>query len=186
MDGLDEHFRTHLGRLAGIRRFSGTPEGVDVEFDLLTFEPGHDGFAPVVTRGLSLHLLSMGSDATARIELLMLVPESLSELAESRICDVALDVIRSHRAPGRSQVLDRRGQVFPGSEMCALMSVASVYQASGFFILEAADERILFPWLMPITAAEAEFVRLNGSDAFEEMLEASDVDMRDPYRQSLC
>ena len=186
LDALDEHFRKHLGRLAGARRFSGGAEGVEVDFDLLSFEPGDAGFAPVVTRGLSAHLLAMGSARTARVELLMLVPEALSELAESRICDVALDVVRSHRAPGRSQVLDRRGQVFPDSAMNALMSVAPVYQGSDFFILDTADERILFPWLMPITAAEAEYVQRNGSDAFETILEASTIDMRDPFRESLC
>ncbi|MFF1876608.1 suppressor of fused domain protein [Leifsonia sp. NPDC058230] len=186
MEELDAHFRRYLGRLAGIRKFSGAPEGLDVEFDLLTFEPGEGGFVPVISRGLSSHVLSMGVARNTRVELLMLVPETLSELAESRICDIALDVFRSHRAPGRSQVLDQRGEVFPDSDMNALMSVAPVYQGSGFFVLDTSAERILFPWLMPITAAEAEFVELNGSDAFEAVLEESNVDMRNPYRESLC
>jgi hypothetical protein len=186
VNALDAHYRRHLGRLSGIRAFSGSPEGVDADFDLLTFEPAAGGFAPVITRGLSSHVLQTGTGRSARIELLMLVPEALTERAESHICDVALDILRSHRAPGRSEVLDRRGRLFPGSEMVALMSSASVYQGSSFFILDTPDERILFPWLLPLTAAEARYAVLNGSDAFEDLLEVSETDMRDPYRASLC
>lgn len=185
MKELDRHLRAHLGCLEGVRTFSGVPEGVEVEFDLLTFEPDEGGFSPVVTRGLSSHVLAMGTERSTRIELMMLVPAALSELAESRICDVALDVVGSHRAPGRSQVLRQRGRVFPDSDMNALMSVAPVYQDSDFFILDGPGGRVLFPWLMPITQAEVDFVLRSGIDAFEEILEESDLDMRDPYRGSL-
>lgn len=186
LSAVDEHHRSHLGRLEGIRSFSARPEGVELELDLLVFEPDPDGYHPIVTRGLSDHLLTFGSDGSVRMELLMAVPAEASERAQSHLCDIAIDIVRSHRAPARSEVLPRRGEVFPGTDKVALVATTPVYQGGGgFFVLETPDGRVLFPWLLPITAAEADYVRLHGAAAFEDVLEGTDIDLRDPARAPL-
>lgn len=183
---VDQHHRRHLGRLEGIRSFSARPDGVDLELDLLVFEPDPDGYHPIATRGLSRHLLALGAEGSARMELLMIVPAEAAERAQSHLCDVAIDIVRAHRAPARSEVLPRRGELFPGTDKAALMATTPVYQGGGeFFVLDTPDGRVLFPWLLPITAAEADFVRLHGAAAFEDVLDGTDVDVRDPARAPL-
>lgn len=183
---MDEHHRSHLGRVERVRCFSGRPEGVELEVDLLVFEPDPDGYRPVATRGLSQHLLALGAKGSVRMELLMIVPGDATELAESHLCDVAIDMVRAHRAPARSEVLPRRGELFPGSDKVALLATTPVYQSGGdFFVLDTVDGRVLIPWLMPITATEADYVRHHGAAAFEDVLEGSCIDLRDPARYSL-
>lgn len=183
---VDEHYRSHLGRLEGIRPFSARPEGVDLELDLLVFEPDPDGYHPIVTRGLSEHLLALGADGSVRMELLIIVPPEASERAQSHLCDVAMDMVRSHRAPAHSEVLPRRGELFPGTDKVALMATTPVYQGGGeFFVLDTPGGRVLFPWLLPITATEADYARLHGAAAFEDVLDGADVDLRDPARAPL-
>ncbi|MCI0155110.1 suppressor of fused domain protein [Leifsonia shinshuensis] len=183
---VDDHYRRHLGRLAGIRPFSTRPEGVELEFDLLVFEPGPDGYHPIATRGLSEHPLARSAGGSVRMELLMIVPVESSELAQSHLCDVTIDIVRTHRAPGRSEILERRGELFPGSGKVALLATTPVYQGGGaFFVLDAPGGRVLFPWLLPISATEADYARRHGAAAFEDVLEASEVDLRDPARASL-
>jgi hypothetical protein len=47
----------------------------------------------------------------------------------------------------------------------------------------ANDARFL--WLVPISAAEAEFIRNSGFDRFEDLIEESEVDVIDPHRRDL-
>lgn len=50
----------------------------------------------------------------------------------------------------------------------------------------ATDERdVVVLWLLPITAAEARFVRAQGYDAFEEIMRAGAFNVADPARPSL-
>jgi Suppressor of fused protein (SUFU) len=183
---VDDHYRRHLGQLAGVRSFSARPEGVELELDLLVFEPGPDGYHSIATRGLSQHSLAHSTGGFTRMELLMTVPVESSELAQSHLCDVAIDIIRTHRAPVRSEVLERRGELFPGTDKVALLATVPVYQSGGdFLVLDTSRGRVLFPWLMPISATEADYASRQGAAAFEELLEASEVDLRDITRSPL-
>jgi Suppressor of fused protein (SUFU) len=47
------------------------------------------------------------------------------------------------------------------------------------------DLHIRIMWLLPITKAEAEFIRRKGIDAFEDLAESSAVEFADPQRPSL-
>jgi hypothetical protein len=51
-----------------------------------------------------------------------------------------------------------------------------VYEPSG------EDRRIVVLWLVPITSAEARFVRLHGVQRFEELMQRSEVNLVDPGR----
>ena len=47
---------------------------------------------------------------------------------------------------------------------------------------EESERRVVVLWLVPITGAEAQFVRAEGCEAFEELLEGSGADVVDPAR----
>jgi hypothetical protein len=94
--------------------------------------------------------------------------------------------LATHRAPVRGQVFGPRGPLFLGSKMEALMVLAPVYLPDDFFLFVGDCERVLFPWMMPISAEEAQFVRIERYDAFESILDQTEIDLLDPYRVSLC
>ena len=50
---------------------------------------------------------------------------------------------------------------------------------------ELEDRDVVVLWLLPITAAEARFVRAQGYDAFEEIMRGDVFNVADPARASL-
>ncbi len=57
----------------------------------------------------------------------------------------------------------------------------------GFEVYEppGQDRRIVVLWLVPITSAEARFVRRQGAQAFEELMQRTEVNIADPRRASI-
>lgn len=57
----------------------------------------------------------------------------------------------------------------------------------GFEVYEPPDEarRIVVLWLVPITSAEARFVRLHGVQRFEELMQRSEANVVNPGRPSI-
>jgi hypothetical protein len=47
------------------------------------------------------------------------------------------------------------------------------------------DRRIVVLWLVPITSSEARFVRLQGAQAFEELMQRTEVNVADPRRAAI-
>jgi len=54
----------------------------------------------------------------------------------------------------------------------------------GFAVYEppGEDRRIVVLWLVPITSSEARFVRLQGAQAFEELMRRTEVNVANPRR----
>ena len=54
----------------------------------------------------------------------------------------------------------------------------------GFEVYEPPDEgrRVVVLWLVPITSAEARFVRLQGAEAFEQLMQRCEANVVDPGR----
>jgi hypothetical protein len=50
---------------------------------------------------------------------------------------------------------------------------------------EGAQRRVVVLWLVPITSSEARFVRLQGVQAFEELMQRSEVNVADPGRAAI-
>jgi hypothetical protein len=55
----------------------------------------------------------------------------------------------------------------------------------GFEVCEAGDRRIVVLWLVPITEAEANYVRVQGHEALERLMERRAANVADPARPSL-
>ena len=56
---------------------------------------------------------------------------------------------------------------------------------AGVEVCELEDRDVVVLWLLPITAAEARFVRAQGYDAFEEIMRGDVFNVADPGRASL-
>jgi hypothetical protein len=56
---------------------------------------------------------------------------------------------------------------------------------AGVELCELEERDVVLLWLLPITAAEARFVRAHGYDAFEEIMRGDAFNVADPGRASL-
>lgn len=73
----------------------------------------------------------------------------------------------------------------PGSESDHLIVSLPYPYGPQFECCPAGDFHLRFLWLVPITAAEAQFVRQHGYEELEDRFEAAAIDTLDPNRASV-
>jgi hypothetical protein len=77
------------------------------------------------------------------------------------------------------------GRPWTGSSAAQNLLVLPPYVfGPGFEVYEPPDEnrRIVVLWLVPVTSSEARFVRRQGAQAFEELMQRTEVNVADPRR----
>lgn len=93
---------------------------------------------------------------------------------------VASQAVAEGRLIRRGDVIDLPGPMAPGSEMVALYAALPVYFDDGFSSVHREDGRgVAIVWMIPIGAAEADYVRAHGWAEFEAQLIAKDPDLLD-------
>ena len=170
--GLIEHLEARLGTITGGRRHDG--------FQVAAF--GSGWFATI---GLSHHhLTSRTSGRHLRLELL--AGGRPAEFLPGLLGQVADELLASGEALLRGDVIGPRGPLVPGSRMAAWYAAIPVYQDDGFAAADLPDgARAAIVWLVPISAAEAAYVRSHGWKAFEDELVRHDPDLLDLGRAEL-
>lgn len=130
--------------------------------------------AAFVTLGLSRHLLSTQDGATIKLELLMLArrTSALYQHCAPLLAAVVDVILNAHVAP-EPGALFRTGLA---SAPYLFMS-GPAYIDPDFLQLKLDDRTCLFPWLIPIFEAEAEFVRREGWEQFEQRLQDVNPDL---------
>ena len=94
--------------------------------------------------------------------------------------------VSTNQAFVRGQVIGpRSGHVIVGTPFTALYVAMPAYWPDAFATCELSDRIVVFAWLVPITTAEANFVRTMGWNAFENSLAEWDLDMCDLNRDEL-
>lgn len=152
-----------------VTRFTRTPTA-----DATTF----------MTLGLSEHQL-MQPDGRVRQELIFAHYDRFKKMAsETLLASVARDCLAEHKALLRGEVLGPADRLGADTEMQALYCSAPSYFPDQLAIFEEPGfGPTVFVWLVPIWESEANFVRANGHERFEELLESSDPDLLDLSRQ---
>jgi hypothetical protein len=72
--------------------------------------------------------------------------------------------------------------LFDRGQMTALYAATPVYLPDNFAVCDTAAGKAVMAWLVPITGAEADYVRTHGWTAFEAALVAEDPDFTEPSR----
>ena len=95
-------------------------------------------------------------------------------------------VLNQHRAFLCGDVIERKNPIFKEKPFYAFLALAPTLLPDDFAVYpsEAGDE-IVFAWMVPITKAEADFVRKNGWSKLEDLFVAQEVDLVDIDRSSL-
>lgn len=187
MSDLVHHLEAHLGAISG--GWSQDSQGQKLPFQVVLFESGPiPGTRTLTTLGLSDARLSIGeAGKRVRQELVMLVRDDLGYRNLPFVLQqVALEALAKDRGYLRGEVIGPRGELIQGSALEALYVAVPVYFPDEFHVFRpAVGEPIVFAWLVPVTAQEAQFIRERGWAEFEDELEKQDPDLLDFLRVSM-
>jgi hypothetical protein len=182
MDGLPDHIEAFLGAIeAG---WSQDADGRSVAFQVVRCSGGLAPGVPFVTLGLSHHALqSPASGRSIWQELLMVLRASDADgPAPGMLQQVGREHLASHQALLRGEVIGPRGPAVDGSVLDALYVAAPVCLPDAFAAHAEDNREVVFAWLVPIATSEAEYVRKEGWQAFEDRLLDAQPDLTDLHR----
>jgi hypothetical protein len=185
--GLPEHLEEFLGPIQG--GWSRSADGRKMPFAVVDFARGPRlGVATFCTLGLSkipLHAHTEGTHVYQ--ELVVVVPVSLRVGPVPGILQqIGEEAIAKGDAVLRGDVIGPRGPLFSkNSRMEALYAAIPVCFPDAFATYREDDRDVVMVWLIPISAAEAEFARARGWRRFEDELTKAECDLTDIEREPL-
>jgi hypothetical protein len=184
-------FAAHLSAFLGppVGCWPVDPNGHRMPFQIRAFAGGPvRRVVTYATAGLWKKPLS-GREPGARVreELLLMVRDTPdAELLPGILLQVVAEALGEKRAWMPGDVIGPRGPLLPDAEAQALYVSAPSYLPDAFHLWRGPNgERVGVLWLVPITRAEAAFVRKHGSAAFEEVLVAEQPDLLNVMRTSV-
>ncbi|MCA0983385.1 suppressor of fused domain protein [Halobacillus yeomjeoni] len=181
IDFLEEH----LGNV--LYGWSTGCTGKKIPFQIAKYSDGpFQGTSTYTTIGLSDHLLKSTNRKEIRQELVIVSYTNFGdENIPGILQQVGMFLLKDHQALLRGDVIGPYGSLFKDSKLEALYASIPVYFPESFEIYDGGDVPIVMIWLIPIMASEARFVRTDGWEAFENMLEEVDPDLVDYQRSSV-
>lgn len=135
--------------------------------------------------GLSNTLYPLNrSEKKIRLELFLLLPNDHEpSYAPSIIEDAMIEMQISGKAFLRGDVIGPKGEIFENSKMTALYVAPPICfdeKTAGFKI---AKSEVIFMWLVPISTTESDYIKRNGWESFEDILENNEIDVLDIFRK---
>ena len=183
---LIKHCEDHLGSIVG--GWSTDAAGARLPFQVALFEksPLRD-VRVLCTLGLSNVPLRVGDGPRAlRQELLAMFREPAGPGVWPGVLQrVGMEALEKQLAYVPGDVVGPRQELHPGATVSALYTAVPVYLPESFHVCRSTAHPIVFAWMVPITEAEAAFVRARGRDAFEDALKTVDPDLLDTTRRPI-
>jgi Suppressor of fused protein (SUFU) len=183
MTGLSGHIDKYLGVIESGWSFKDEVGDVQV---VKVLDCPVAGVIAYSTLGMSWTKLAMPGDRMVRQELLLAAYERYppSKVASFLLtfCKYALS---TGRALLRGDVVGPYQPLIPGVAVDSVFCTLPVMFSPGLKTFSASEPHTVFVWLVPITSAEARFIRSNGWNRFEDLLEKDQPDFWDLDRASL-
>ena len=171
---LIEHLEDYLGEMDAA--WTKSPEGVQLPFTIARFGGVFESSRAYTTLGLSRF----------HQELLLIAPESFGDGNIPKVLQDAAGVVLQRQTPlARGEVVEVQ-PMFDCYPFTALYVALPVYFPEEF--AEAVDDEsspVKIAWVVPITAAEAAYVKQHGWSAFEDLLTVQDPDLADFKRHAV-
>lgn len=185
---LIDHLESHCGAIEGGR--STCADGSSQPFQVVQLPRGPvPGSCVLSTLGLSHHVMhSPLTGKRQRIELVMLFRASEGARNLPGVMQqVGAEALRDHHGLSRGDVVGPWGPLREGASTEALFITAPTYFHERFAVYTPDDGSlpVAMAWLVPITAAEAAFVRHVGWERFEAELESQKPDLLDLERRAI-
>jgi hypothetical protein len=185
MVDLIAHLESFLGPISrGARGDGSTPAGLQVVW--FADDTPFPGATTLATLGLSRHRLSQPS-GDLRQELMLHLPTTGQPAnAAGVLFQLAGELLATHRGLPRGELVGPRGRLFAGTAMTALYVTVPVYLPDEFAVCDSSTGPIVLTWLVPVTDAEVQYVRIHGWRALETAFESEDPDLTDLSRASIA
>jgi hypothetical protein len=181
---LVEHLESHLGPLDAGWKLRGDAGGIQVA--RFPDQP-YSGVSTYVTLGLSRRPLPMPRDREVRQELLFMADDRYPrEQVSSFLLTFAEWVQRRGQALLRGDVVGPGPAVIPDVACNAVYAALPVLHDEGLATWSGSAPATVLVWVMPVHADEAELVRRQGWDSFEDLLESREPDFADLDRASVA
>jgi hypothetical protein len=181
---LVDHLESFLGPISGGSRGDDTtPPGVAVVW--FGEDTPFSGVTTLATLGLSDHHLHQSEQRGLHQELLLHLPMvNQPANAAGVLFHLAAELIGQERGLLRGEVVGPRAQLFAGYGVTALYAAVPVYLPAGFATCPGQPP-IVLTWLIPITDAEAGYVRVHGWRALEAAFGDEEPDLTNIHRESV-
>jgi hypothetical protein len=139
-----------------------------------------------VTVGVSNHIFRWGDDKDVRQELIVVVNSSYPKYeVTSFLLSFGEFVVKGHRALVQGDVVGPSNLVIPNATTNAVYVTVPTIFPDQFAILRDGEVPVLFALLIPIVSSEAAFIRREGWEQFEEIIESPKQDIFDLSRDAL-
>lgn len=176
-NNIVQHLESHLGEIAGGWGHAG-------EIQVVQFpDQPQPGVVTYSTLGLSSTPLQMNQGRTVRQELLVSVDSSFEARSVASFLVTFAEYVRAqNRALLRGDVVGPSGPLIPGERASAVYASVPVFFDDDFATYRGSSPPTVLVWLIPLPREDAEFVKAQGWESFEDKLESAAVDFWDLNR----
>jgi hypothetical protein len=187
---LAQHIEKYLGTIQSA--WTRSAERKEMPFHVLKCSGGMvDEATAFCTFGLSdfaMQPLAPHEPEWIRHELMILVPQSFGDRnIPVLLQQLGLRALNRDKAYAPGDIASGEGEIFKGLPFTAFFTAFPNSLPDEFRVYDPPDrprESVAFLWMIPVTPSEADFVKTNGGEKFEEILEAENADMVDLGRDA--
>lgn len=166
-----QHLEAHFGKIA---RGWGDAGGIQVaQFP----DQPQKGIVTYSTLGLSSIPLPMNQGRTVRQELIFSVESSFDARSVASFLVTFAEYVRAqNRALLRGDVVGPSDPLIPGVRASAVYASLPVFFDDDVATYHGSSPPTVLVWLIPLPPEDAEFVKAQGWESFEDKLEVASVD----------
>ena len=170
-----EHIEKFLGKIVGGDSTTHPVFGT-LSFPFFKNQP-FDGVNTHLSLGLSKHVLQITNVKKGRIELLISLYDNYSN---SEVTDFLLDIsdeiLKTHQAPLRGEIIYIKSEFLDRYDVKGFYIAHPVFFEEEFWVYENSTPDTIFIWLIPLFFEEINYIKLNGWNKFEDLLESANCD----------
>lgn len=145
-----------------------------------------EGLSTYVTLGFNEQLLHMPDNRKVRQELVFTAFSDISgEEISSLLLSLGNFVCNKGQAILRGDVIGPADPIIDSTSMNSIYASIPVLFDSSFAVYEKTSPPIVLVWALPIYESEANFIKKQGWETFEDILESKDPDLWDLSRLSV-
>lgn len=173
-----KHFEKYLGKISS----GWVSEGSNVQAILFKNQPFKD-VSTYSTLGLSKHVLKINQTKEVRQELLISVYEKYeSKNIASSLITFAEHIIETKKSLLRGEVIGPGTPIINGSQFVGVYCSIPAFFEDEFSVNYELTPPVVVVWLIPLYNEEIEYVKSNGWENFETILENKEPDFWDINR----
>lgn len=178
-----EHVEKYLGEIDQGWKDNDSDEGLQI----VSFEdcPG-ETVTTFLSLGLSNHVLNLSETKTVRQELVFSVYSmTISNMVVSFLLSLCEAILNRRKAVLRGEVVPLSTDIAKRIGFDAVYCSIPVFFDDEFSSYDDSSPPTVIVWMLPIYQSEVDYIKANGWESFEDLLEEKDPDLCSLERASV-